>query len=169
MDTITSRDVNKPDEYGEVPLRVAIKCGRLDVCRSLVRQGADVTDVESNCSWTLLHAASSKGSMDIVIFLLKKGATKHINARTNRGDTACHLAARCGFTPVVKILLRAGSNINVKNRKGRNVMEEAIANFQHKTVQYLDGLQCKPVSQSGRTLKRGRTVRILECPSYSQK
>jgi ankyrin repeat protein len=136
-DIIAENDVNRPDRYGHVPLRAAINSGRLESCKSLVKRGAEVTDVECVCSWTLLHAASAKGSIDIVKFLLKSGAASQINAQTNRGDTACHLAARCGFTPVVKVLVRAGASLNIKNDKGQKVLEEAKMNFHHQTVSYL--------------------------------
>ncbi|XP_062507189.1 26S proteasome non-ATPase regulatory subunit 10-like [Corticium candelabrum] len=140
LENTPDKELNRPDAYGEVALRLAIRCGRLDLCKSLVKRGAQVTDVESNCCWTLLHAASAKGSRDIVAFLLIKGAMRQINAQNNRGDTPCHLAAKCGFTPVVKLLVKSGADITIKNWRGRNVREEAMANRQLRTVSSVEQL-----------------------------
>lgn len=52
------------------------------------------------------------GCMNIAIFLLQNGA--EVEARTVRGETPLHLAARANQTDIVRILLRNGASVDSK-------------------------------------------------------
>ncbi|XP_062507394.1 osteoclast-stimulating factor 1-like [Corticium candelabrum] len=120
-------------------LREAIRQGRIDWCRQLLARGVSVDDMDC-AGRTLLHEASSSGHLDIVKLLLDTGATRLINARAIGGDTACHLAARCGFGPVVKTLVEAGADMEMKSSRGRDVRQEAIAFDHQRTAALVDSL-----------------------------
>ncbi|CAK4372692.1 unnamed protein product, partial [Aphanomyces euteiches] len=52
---------------------------------------------------TALHFASSNGHMNIVKYLIGKGAS--VNSRDNNGQTPLHLASKNGFLDVINYLL----------------------------------------------------------------
>lgn len=56
---------------------------------------------------TCLMIASYKGHLDVVSYLLEKGADP--NARANCGATAMHFAVECGHLDVVRELLLYGA------------------------------------------------------------
>lgn len=118
-------DINKLDPItGQRPLHVATHLGHRLAVRALLFYGADVnaavdpapsTSDNSLCSFpktllrgmTALHWASLRGSWEIVQDLIMSGAD--LDARVSRsGETALHLAARCGQEAVVGVLLDAG-------------------------------------------------------------
>ena len=59
--------------------------------------------------------AAYKGHVDIVNFLLEKGADP--NEKAKCGATALHFAAECGHTAIVKEILKYGAEF-VKNKNG---------------------------------------------------
>lgn len=120
-------DINKLDPVtGQRPLHVATHLGHRLAVRALLFYGADVnaavdpapsTSDNGLCSFpktllrgmTTLHWASMRGSWEIVQDLIMSGAD--LDARVSRsGETALHLAARCGREAVVGVLLDAGCN-----------------------------------------------------------
>jgi ankyrin repeat protein len=82
---------------GESLLRSAIRKRDLTLCRKLLDKKTDYKGDVDAAGWTLLHVASSMRRLDIVDLLLNCGARGEINQVTGWGDTACHLAARCGM------------------------------------------------------------------------
>ena len=68
---------------------------------------------------TALHLASSTDRTRIVEVLLRYGAP--LEARDRDDDTALHLAAQFGCLHALRILLQAGANPNVENRKYENM------------------------------------------------
>lgn len=61
--------------------------------------------------------AAYKGHLDVVTFLLEKGANP--DEKANCGATALHFAAECGHTAIVKEMLEYGAAF-VKNETGKN-------------------------------------------------
>ena len=51
-----------------------------------------------------------------------------INAMTDAGDTPAHLAAYRGHLVSLKMLILAGANLNLKNKKQNSVIEESGSN-----------------------------------------
>jgi ankyrin repeat protein len=131
---------------GESSLRKAIRDGDLASCNALIAQGSECSGDLDVADWTLLHLASSVGRLDIVALLLNHGAGDEVNHRAVDGNTACHLAASCGYGQVVGELIRQGANLSIVNHKGKNVLQEAERN-EHEDL--LKQLQVQHVS-SGR-------------------
>ena len=113
---------------GDSLLRVAVRKGDDSLCGKLIAQKADCKGDIDAAGWTLLHVASNSGRLDIVNLLLNHGARGVVNQVTGWGDTACHLAARCGYGPVVIQLIREGADVTIKNYKGMTAMQEAERN-----------------------------------------
>ena len=57
------------------------------------------------------------GNTMIVSYLLENGAKTE--AATMRGETALHLAARANQIEIMRILLRAGANVDAKAKVSR--------------------------------------------------
>lgn len=68
-----------------------------------------------------LHISSSHGKIKIVEELCKCGFNP--NKKNNNGDTPCHLAAERGFIDVLKVLVRYGGSLYLKNDKGKSATE----------------------------------------------
>ena len=71
-------------------------------------------------SHTPLHLASRNGHREIVEMILSKGFD--INVRTARG-TALHEAALCGKGDVLRTLLQANVNVELRDQDNKTVLE----------------------------------------------
>eukprot|EP00118_Oscarella_pearsei_P000379 m.4807 g.4807 ORF g.4807 m.4807 type:complete len:447 (+) comp11300_c0_seq1:127-1467(+) len=94
----------------------------------------DVDSVDI-AGYTALHTASNHGNFDDILRLLDEGA--NVNALTLWNETPCHFAARRGYTPVVCELIRAGANLQIRSRGGRNILGEAIRMRHTRTIEYI--------------------------------
>ena len=70
-----------------------------------------------------LHRASFRGYLAIVILLLAAGA--NVDKQSNGGNTPLMLAASNGNIEVVKELLKAGANKELKNKYDRTAYDFA--------------------------------------------
>ncbi|XP_062503461.1 ankyrin repeat and SAM domain-containing protein 3-like [Corticium candelabrum] len=136
----TGSSLHTSGRDSEAPLRKAIKLGRVDWCRELISRGEEVNDTDC-AGWSLLHEASNIGRMDIVELLLQSGASHLVNTPSIGGDTACHLAARCGFRLLVKVLVDVGADLEMQSRTGRDVRQEADVHGHKDTVALIDALR----------------------------
>lgn len=63
--------------------------------------------------FTPLHVASHYGQLNMVRFLLDKGAA--VDVQTSSGYTALHQAAQQGHTVVITLLLQSKASPNIQN------------------------------------------------------
>lgn len=75
-----------------------------------------------------------KGHLDVVSFLLEKGANP--NERAHCGATALHFAAECGHTAVVKELLKYDAKFTA-NEIGMTPIKAAAERTRAEVVEYL--------------------------------
>ena len=103
---------------GVTPLIIAIQQSKRECVRLLLDSGAcRNTVIEDNCR--PIHYAAKCPNWQIMQMLLEKGDVE-LNAPTvSQGSTALHLAYGTGNMTVVKILLHAGANPNLKDTSGR--------------------------------------------------
>jgi ankyrin repeat protein len=103
------------DEYGKdearTSLHTASKCGKLDVVKSLLNQGADVNATDTDDA-TPLHLAAIKGNLDVVSLLLEWGA--EVDSRDWLGQTPLLKASRSGHVEISQVLIDHGANVNAK-------------------------------------------------------
>ncbi|PRP75951.1 CRE-ART-1 protein [Planoprotostelium fungivorum] len=93
----------------------------------------DATDKDGN---TALMLASEKGRVDIVNYLIAKGAD--VQLRDNWGKTAVHKGAARGQWDTVNVLLNNGCSVNSKDNFGNTPLHAAIRNG-HKVVSLQHG------------------------------
>lgn len=84
----------------------------------------------------LLHRATKEGNFTVVDELLKSGYSS-IDAKTQDGDTALHLASRLGKDDILKRLIIAGANVNAFDSEGFTPLHYACQMNRPTTVRVL--------------------------------
>ncbi len=97
------------------PLHIAAFWGQTDIARILVSSGADVNTLDAHGLTPLREAAMGSGPgpdrMKVAELLLAAGADVNYGAYA-----PLHDAAQCGDVEMVRLLLDAGADIDIKNR-----------------------------------------------------
>ena len=109
---------------GEKVLPWAIRQGRLELVRMMMKAGADphLKDSREN---PLLHVAMESGRHDLMDALIQLGADP--GATNAAGETTIHLALRQGWIDAVPNLAAAGADPNAAGPDGRTLLEQAVA------------------------------------------
>eukprot|EP00042_Codosiga_hollandica_P045065 m.452908 g.452908 ORF g.452908 m.452908 type:complete len:688 (-) comp56928_c0_seq29:1562-3625(-) len=131
-------DVSTPREDGCTALHAACNGGHVECMRLLLEAGADALKLFQG--WTVLHVAAAAGQQQCAMLLLRSQLHRqHID--TNEGEpdrrTALHLAAVEGHLDVVKALLGAGANPELRDRTGRTCLHLALEQNQHDVAKFL--------------------------------
>ncbi len=88
--------------------------GNADAVRMLIARGADVNAKEPSQNQTALMWAAAERHAEVVKTLIEHGAD--LQARTKKGFSALHFAAREGDLDVARLLLAAGVDINIRSQ-----------------------------------------------------
>ena len=93
--------------------------------KALISENPDLVSAVNERGSTPLHSAAFGGHLEVVEFLLEKGA--EIEAVNGGGFTPLHLATFAGHREVVELLLDQGANINALNEAmGASVLDFAF-------------------------------------------
>lgn len=99
--------------------------------RVLVEAGADLKVLNKE-GWNALHRAAFTGHHEALDYLLSCNAP--IDAQTQHGDTALHLAAKQNFLNAVDVLVtKWGAQIKIRNEEGK-LAEEVTNNESVKAI-----------------------------------
>ena len=148
--------VNESTELKQLISELAQKydCGDRDVVLACC-------DAESGN--TMLHFCSANGISDLLSTLLtllteqasgdsaEKVEISMINNTNSQGNTPLHWAAYNGHLEVVKMLIKAGADMWIKNAAGHLAMFEAERAEKNKVVQCLLEAGGREVENTGRT------------------
>ena len=104
---------NKYNEDDNMDLLFASYHGDLAEIVYLFYKGIPNVNVKGNNNVTPLILASQQGKLDVVEFLLKKGA--RVNDVMTDGKTALLMACKNGHTEIVKRLMEKGANQFLKS------------------------------------------------------
>ncbi|KAF4079945.1 hypothetical protein AMELA_G00184190 [Ameiurus melas] len=134
--------INQPDNEGWIPLHAAASCGYMDIAEYLINQGANVGVVNSEGETPLdiaeeepmeelLKNEINRQGVDIEAARKEEERTMLRDARqwlnsgqindvrhAKSGGTALHVAAAKGYTEVLKLLIQAGYDVNIKDYDG---------------------------------------------------
>ncbi|XP_048863281.1 protein phosphatase 1 regulatory subunit 12A-like isoform X8 [Brienomyrus brachyistius] len=134
--------VNQPDNEGWIPLHAAASCGYMDIAEYLISQGASVGVVnsegetpldiaEEEAMEELLQNEINRQGVDIEAArkeeerVMLRDARQWLNSgqiadvrHTKSGGTAMHVAAAKGYAEVLKLLIQAGYDVNIKDFDG---------------------------------------------------
>ena len=108
---------------GDTVSHCASRNGHLNMCLLFVNTYKIDCNVKNEDECTPLHCASLYGRLDIVNFLLKKGAA--INAVNKWNQTPLLFAALCGHYRVVEFLLSKGAVANIRDIDGKSCYTQA--------------------------------------------
>uniref|UniRef100_A0A6I8NHH6 Protein phosphatase 1 regulatory subunit n=1 Tax=Ornithorhynchus anatinus TaxID=9258 RepID=A0A6I8NHH6_ORNAN len=134
--------VNQADNEGWTPLHVAASCGYTDIAQYLLSHGADIAAVnsdgdlpldlaEADAMESLLRAEVARRGVDVGAakraeeeLLLQDtrrwldGGAMPDTRHPRTGASALHVAAAKGYIEVMRLLLQAGYDPNVRDRDG---------------------------------------------------
>ncbi|XP_037099164.1 protein phosphatase 1 regulatory subunit 12A isoform X3 [Syngnathus acus] len=131
--------INQPDNEGWIPLHAAASCGYLGIAEYLISQGASVGVVnsegetpldiaEEEAMKELLQNEINRQGVDIEAArkeeerVMLRDARQWVNSgqiqdirHAKSGGTALHVAAAKGYVEVLKLLIQAGYDVNIKD------------------------------------------------------
>ncbi|KAJ2078013.1 hypothetical protein H4R24_004769 [Coemansia sp. RSA 988] len=126
------------DYTGQTPLHSAVRSGQLPCARFLLKRGASV-HVLSRQGHTPLFAAINSRRPEMVSLLRQAGA--HFSDAEIR-DLMLNLqnAVSRGDIELVKLVVRAGFDVNTSDHEGRTILFFAVISSQVEIVEYLISL-----------------------------
>lgn len=131
------------DLAGVTPLMRAVGPGCSDVLLSLIKRGAEVNAQNANGQTALMHAAQL-GNPTAVQILLSHGARVDFSANLG-GDTALHYACQQFNVEVVRQLIKAGADPNVRDTHGWTPLKRAAEGNQLEMAEALLGAGADPL------------------------
>lgn len=118
-------DPEKPNKNGFTPLLTAISKNKLDLLLIILNEKDVNLDKQTGDKMlSPLKIAVLNGKTDAVEILLEKGI-KHIDAKDAKGNTALHYAVMTKSKDKIKLLLAAGANPRLSNKKNVSPMDIA--------------------------------------------
>jgi hypothetical protein len=132
--------LNTGNQYGELPLCVAVKGKNLKLAEALIAHGADVNAMGAmmgtNGGYAAIHFAARNGDMDALDLLVKSGASIDV-AVGEDGWTPLHCAAFCNHSTALRFLVDHGADVNLQNKHGVPAMAFLAKNGRSHDAKYL--------------------------------
>lgn len=107
------------------PLHVAVRDGHYDAAERLLAAGADPNAVEPTFFAVPLHKATYNGRIDMTGLLLEQPEIDIDYQGPTNGYTPLHDALWHGFEDCARLLIDAGSNLNLKGHDGKRPIDLA--------------------------------------------
>jgi ankyrin repeat protein len=124
--------LNIPSKQGETPLILTCKLGYYNLFQQICSRGSADLELENESGHTALTLASKMGKENYVEYLISHGA--NIHHTTHTGANSLIYAANNGHYKCVKLLLKAGININDIDEKNGSTALIYAARYNHKRV-----------------------------------
>ncbi|MBD3170229.1 MAG: hypothetical protein GF307_12155 [candidate division Zixibacteria bacterium] len=102
-----------------------IEEGNLDQVKELLESNPDLINATYNYGQSVMHAAAYSGHIEIVKYLIEKGAD--VNARSGQNSNPLHGAAYYGHEDIVKLLIENGAEVDNPNAYDYRPMLSACA------------------------------------------
>ncbi|XP_053209644.1 death-associated protein kinase 1-like isoform X2 [Panonychus citri] len=101
----------------------AVEEGNLNGLQELVNMSKIDINQANTHGETVVHVAAGLGQLEILKFLIKKGAD--FTLVDNHGDSAIYWAARQGHTQIIRYLYEKGLDVDSKNKAGETAVHVA--------------------------------------------
>lgn len=128
-------DLDAKTNDGRTAMHIAAWRGRVEAVEYLLKQGKPV-DVATSQHETLLHLAAVQDHTELVRTLLSAWGAD-IEARTSKGFTPLHVAAKAGKAHTVKVLLEHGANREALTASGETPLKLAHRDGHNEVVMIL--------------------------------
>ncbi|KAJ8343015.1 hypothetical protein SKAU_G00329430 [Synaphobranchus kaupii] len=126
--------VTKPGKESQTKsIHDAVRAGDVKELAAMVKNGADMNDVDKKHKFTPLHWASHAGSLECLHWLLWHGADS--TCRTPQGWTAAHISAIRGQDACMQALTVNGANFIAQDKRGCTPAHLAAAHGHSYTLQ----------------------------------
>ncbi|KAL6804738.1 ankyrin repeat-containing domain protein [Trichoderma sp. SZMC 28013] len=156
-------------ERGETPLIVAIKTGKTDVVRQLLKLGVDTEHRDKNGFTALLVAVErpTGSSLEMIRALLDANLPNHADVNSGGGvhPTALYNAAKYGKMEVVEELIRLGAQVNARGGQYNTALNAAAASGFNQIAEFLLDLK---EDKADPNLSAGDFANALSCAVYSE-
>ena len=104
----------------------------------LIDGGAPLEALTFN-GWAPLHRACVKGELEVVRYLLDRGAD--VNRQDTENERTClHIAYIFAHFEVAKLLIEAGAGVELKNKVGKSAYNIAMCFDDRELTAFLDGV-----------------------------
>ncbi len=118
------------NEFNQSIVTVATLKGKLKLLKFFIENGAKYD--------MALFNACSNGHIEIVKYLLLKGANPNESDIEQNGDTALIQACFGGHLEIVKLLIKNGADINAKDINGQTALNKAYWSDNQELIDYLE-------------------------------
>ena len=126
--------VNQVAKYGCTALHYAVYAGKFDVVKLLLMAGAAVAIGECTRMLTPLHLAIIQENTNILQLLISAiHDTAVLNIADAYGSTPLHWASACGHLEAARLLVGAGANFEVGDRKNHTPVDLAFG-YDHREL-----------------------------------
>ncbi|XP_048249040.1 serine/threonine-protein phosphatase 6 regulatory ankyrin repeat subunit A-like [Haliotis rufescens] len=146
-------DVNSRGEGYRTPVMAAAWYGHREVVELLIREGADVSLVDSD-SDNILHWACEGGDVEMVKFVLSQEMAD-INSRGKESRTPVMEASLYKRREVVELLVRAGAVMTLVDDAGNSILHLACEGKDEETVKFVLSLNVVDINARN---KKGQNV-----------
>jgi len=134
-------EINFYDRLGWTALHEASDYGHLDMAKMLVSREADPTIISTD-RWTPLMAAADSGHVAVARCLSRKRAvratTTTIDVQKRGKQTALWVASSWEHLEIMKLLVEAGANPMMGDKKGQTPRVIAHFNGHHQCIELLE-------------------------------
>ncbi|MCK5221816.1 MAG: ankyrin repeat domain-containing protein, partial [Candidatus Aminicenantes bacterium] len=113
-----------------------VEKGDIETVMKMVKKDKTQLEAKNHRGRSLIHIASSKGHLDIVKFLVKKGADVNLEEESHL-LRPLNFASRYGHFEVVKFLLDNGADLHAREKDNETALSYAVASNSLDTVKYL--------------------------------
>nr|XP_055031217.1 caskin-2 isoform X2 [Misgurnus anguillicaudatus] len=117
--------VNGASQDGQIPLHLAAQYGHYDVSEMLLQHQSNPCTV-NKAKKTPLDLACEFGRLKVTQLLLSSNMVVALLEGNGRDNTPLHLAARNGHKDIIRLLLKAGIDINRTTKAGTALHEAAL-------------------------------------------
>ncbi|XP_031417020.1 fibronectin type 3 and ankyrin repeat domains protein 1 [Clupea harengus] len=129
-------DVNMTNGSGKNSLMLACFCGHLEVVRYLRNCGVPWSCMD-RVGCTALHWATDGGHLPVLQHLLQDGCKVDVRDRVSNWTPLMRVSAVSGDAEMAALLIRAGADVNVKDRDGKTPLMVAVLNNHEELVKLL--------------------------------